>query len=63
MDTKLQTYRVVLKSNMACDAKAYFSPKVENRAVIQYLYLKGKTGKDIHGELVDVYGFSAPSYA
>ena len=25
--------------------------------------LKGKTGKEIHGELADVYGSSAPSYA
>ena len=50
-------------SNMASDAKACFSSKVEYRAVIGYLYLKGKTGKEIHGELADVYGFSAPSYA
>ena len=48
---------------MASDAKACFSSKVEYRAVIQYLYLKGKTGKKIHGELADVYGSSAPSYA
>ena len=50
-------------SNMASDAKACFPSKVEYRAVIRYLYLKGKTGKEIHGELADVYGFSAPSYA
>ena len=52
-------------SNMASDAKACFSSKVECCAVIRYLYLKGKTGKEIHGELVDVYvyGSSAPSYA
>ena len=48
---------------MASDAKACFSSKVEYCAVIQYLYLKGKTGKEIHGELADVYGSSAPSYA
>ena len=48
---------------MASDAKACFSSKVEYRAVIWYLYLKGKTGKEIHGELADVYGSSAPSYA
>ena len=41
-------------SNMASDAKACFSSKVEYRAVIRYLYLKGKTGKEIHGELADV---------
>ena len=29
----------------------------------RHLYLKGKTGKEIHGELADVYGSSAPSYA
>ena len=46
---------------MASDAKACFSSKVEYRAVIRYLYLKGKTGKEIHGELADVYGSSAPS--
>ena len=50
-------------SNTASHAKACFSSKVEYRAVIQYLYLKGKTGKEIHGELADVYGSSAPSYA
>ena len=48
---------------MASDAKACFSSKAEYRAVIRYLYLKGKTGKEIHGELADVYGSSAPSYA
>ena len=42
---------------MASDAKACFSSKVEYRAV------KGKTGKEIHCELADVYGSSAPSYA
>ena len=47
---------------MASDAKACFSSKVEYRAVIRYLYLKGKTGKEIHGELADVCGSSAPSY-
>ena len=48
---------------MASGAKACFSSKVEYRAVIRFLYLKGKTGKEIHGELADVYGSSAPSYA
>ena len=47
-------------SNMAGDAKACFSSKAEHRAV---LVLKGKTGKEIYGELADVYGSSAPSYA
>ena len=48
---------------MASDAKACFRSKVEHRAVIRFLYFKGKTGKEIHGELADVYGSSAPSYA
>ena len=48
---------------MASDAKACFSSEVEYCAVIRYLYLKGKTGKEIHGELADVYGSSASSYA
>ena len=48
---------------MASDAKACFSCKVDYRAVIRCLYLKGKTGKEIHDELADVYGSSAPSYA
>ena len=48
---------------MASDAKACFSSKVEYRDVIRYLYLKSKTGKEIHGELADVYGSSAPSCA
>ena len=50
-------------SNMASDAKACFSSKVEYRAVNRYLYLKGKICKEIYGELADVYGSSAPSYA
>ena len=50
-------------SNMASDAKASFSSKVEYHAVIRYLYLKGKTGQEIHCELTNVYGSSAPSYA
>ena len=33
------------------------------RTVIRYLYLKGKTGKEIHSELANVYRSSAPSYA
>ena len=48
---------------MASDAKACLSSKVEYHAVIRYLYLKGKLGKEIHGELADVYESSAPSYA
>ena len=48
---------------MASAAKACFLSKVEYCAVIRYLYLKGKTGKEIHGELANVYGSSAPSYA
>ena len=48
---------------MVSDAKACISSKVEYRAVIRYLYLKGKTSKEIHDELADVYGSSAPSYS
>ena len=48
---------------MASNAKASFSSKVEYCAVIRYLYLKGKTGQEIHCELTNVYGSSAPSYA
>ena len=47
---------------MASDAKACFSSKVAYHAVIQYLYLKGKTGKEIQGKLADVYRSSAPAY-
>ena len=50
-------------SNMASNAKVSFSSKVEYLAVIRYLYLKGKTGQEIHCELTNVYGSSAPSYA
>ena len=49
--------------DMASDAKASFSSKVEYLAVIRYLYLKGKTGQEIHCKLTNVYGSSAPSYA
>ena len=45
------------------DAKACFVSKVEYRAVIWYLYLKGNTGKEIYGDLANVYGSSAASYA
>ena len=48
---------------MASDAKVNFSSKAVYRAVIQYLYLKGKTGQEIHCELTNVYRSSAPSYA
>ena len=48
---------------MASDAKVSLSSKNEYRAVIRYLYLKGKTGQEIHCELTNVYGSSAPSYA
>ena len=48
---------------MASDAKVSFSSKVEYRAVIRYLYFNGKTGQEIHCELTNVYGSSAPSYA
>ena len=50
-------------SNMASDAKASFSSKVEYSVVIRYLYLIGKTCQEIHCELTNVYGSSAPSYA
>ena len=50
-------------SNIASDAKVSFLSKVEYRAVIRYLYLKGKTGQEIHCKLTNVYGSSAPSYA
>ena len=50
-------------SNIASDAKTWFSSKAEYRAVIRNWYLKGKTGKEIHGELAFVYGYSSPSYA
>ena len=48
---------------MASDAKVSFSSKVKYLAVIRYLYLKGQTGQEIHCELTNVYGSSAPLYA
>ena len=48
---------------MASDAKVSFSSKVEYHAVIRFLYLKGKTGQEIHCELTNVYGSSAQLYA
>ena len=48
---------------MASDAKVSFSSKVEYGAVIRYLYLKRKTGQEIHYELTNVYESSTPSYA
>ena len=40
-----------------------FHLKFDYRAVIQYLYFEGKTGKEIYSELANVYRSSAPSYA
>ena len=48
---------------MASNAKVSFSSKVEYRAIIRYLYLKVKKGQEIHCELTNVYGSSAPLYA
>ena len=48
---------------MASDAKVSFSSKVGYRTVIRYLYLNGETDQEIHCELTNVYGSSAPSYA
>ena len=56
-------FNKILNVKMASDAKACFSSKVEYLAIIRNLYLKGKTGKEIHGKLANVYGSSAPSYA
>ena len=50
-------------SSMVSDAKACFSSKVEYGAVIRHMYVNGRIGKEIPGELADVYGSSAPSYA
>ena len=48
---------------MASDAKACLLSTGECLAVIRYLYLKSKTGEEIHNELADIYGSSAPSFA
>ena len=53
----------ILNVKHASNAKVCFSSKVEYRAVIRYLYLKGKTGQEIHCELTNVYQSSAPLYA
>lgn len=37
--------------------------KIEYRAVIKFLYLKGKTPTEIKGELLEVYGECAPSFS
>ena len=50
-------------SNMASNVEARISSKVEYRAIIRYLHLKGKTGKDMHAELVDVYGYCTILFA
>ena len=56
-------FNKILNVKQASDAKACFSSNVEYCAVIRYLYLKGNTGREIHDELADVYGSSAPSHA
>ena len=62
--TRIESFfNKILNVKHGCDAKACFSSKVEYRAVIRYLYLKGKTDKEIHSKLADVYGSYAPSYA
>ena len=52
-----------IECQMASNVKARISSKVVYHAVIRYLHLKGKTGKDQHAELGDVYESSAPSYS
>ena len=37
--------------------------KLKNRAVIEYLFKKGLAGQEIHNDMVNVLGESAPSYA
>lgn len=37
--------------------------KLEIRAVIKYLQKKGLSGQEIHNDMVNVLGESAPSYA
>ena len=44
-------------------AKACFSSNVKYRAVIRYLYLKGKTSKENTASKPMFYRFSAPFYA
>ena len=41
----------------------FFSSKLEYSAVIYDLFLKGKAGKNIHSNLMNVYAFSATSHA
>ena len=43
--------------------KTRISSKAEYRVLIYHLKRKTGTGKDIHAELVYVYGSSAPSYS
>ena len=59
----LSCHSLKILNVMASDAKVSFSSKVEYRPVIRYLYLKGKTGQEIHCELTNDYESSAPSYA
>ena len=48
---------------MARIAKASLLSKIEYRTAIRYLLLKvKKSGKEIHAELVDVYGSYSPSH-
>ena len=62
--TRIESFfNKILNVKHANDAKACFSSKVEYCAVIRYLYLKGKTGNEIHSDLADVYGSSASFYA
>ena len=37
--------------------------KLEIRGVIKYLHKKGLSGQEIHNDMVNVLGESAPSYA
>lgn len=49
---------------VVCDISACFFKieKVENRAVIKYLFKKGLSGQEIHTDMVNVLGEDAPSY-
>jgi len=56
-----KSFIVRLKESMSGDARDFNN--VEVRAVIKFLFLKGKTPKEIHAILTETLGEHAPSYA
>ena len=58
-----QLIRIVTRVQKRCFSDFFIMEKLEIRGVIKYLHKKGLSGQEIHNDMVNVLGESAPSYA